>query len=62
VGASSFFTIKILKMIKINDKKYLTIKEYSAANGVTVQTIYNRIKDKTLSTKKILDKTLIEVK
>lgn len=49
-------------MIKIGNSKYATIEEFAAMEAVTIQTIYNRIKEKKISTKKLLGKTLIELK
>jgi len=48
-------------MIKINDKSYETIKDYAKLKGVTIQTVYNWIKDKSVKTKTLLNQTLIEV-
>jgi len=48
-------------MIKIGDKKYLYPNEVAKNEGVTVQTIYNRIKEGYYKTRKLMDKTLIEV-
>lgn len=39
--------------------KLKTIPEYAKDNGVTVQTIYNKIKNGSLKTKTILGKKLI---
>jgi hypothetical protein len=58
----SFFSRNFLKMIKIGNSKYATIEEFAAMEAVTIQTIYNRIKEKKISTKKLLGKTLIELK
>ena len=48
-------------MIKIGEKQYLTPSEYAIKEGVTIQTIYNWIKEGKLSTRKLMDKTLIQV-
>lgn len=48
-------------MIKIKDKKYVTPKELAEIKGVKVQTIYNHIKSGIYNTRKLMDKTLIEV-
>jgi hypothetical protein len=47
-------------MIKIGDKKYFEISEYAKSEGVTIQTVYNRINSDALKTKKLLGKVLIE--
>jgi len=48
-------------MITINDKKYMSIAEYAKEKGVTIQTVYNWIKEKRITVKKLMDKQLIEV-
>ena len=48
-------------MIKIGNKIYATPTEYASNKGVTVQTVYNWIKQKEIKTRKLMDKTLIEV-
>jgi hypothetical protein len=48
-------------MIKIGDKQYNTPQEYSELKGVTVQTVYNWIKNKEVKTRKLMDKTLVEL-
>ena len=40
-------------MITIDNTQYATIQEYADKFGITIQTVYNRIKDKRLETKKI---------
>lgn len=39
----------------------MTVKEYAAKYGITVQTVYNKIKEKELKTKKVLNTTLVKV-
>ena len=39
----------------------MTVKEYAEKHGMTVQTVYNKIKSKELQTKKILHTTLVKV-
>jgi len=58
---SRFYRTKFLKMIKIGNKKYLEIKDYAKAKGVTIQTVYNWIKDKAVNERKLMGKTLIEL-
>ena len=41
--------------------KYITVKDYADKFGITVQTVYNKIKNKELETKKILHTTLIKL-
>lgn len=41
--------------------KYLTVKDYADKFGITVQTVYNRIKNKELETKIILNTTLVKL-
>lgn len=41
--------------------KYMTVKDYADKFGITVQTVYNKIKSKELETKKILHTTLVKV-
>lgn len=60
VAEAAFFCINNLKMIKIGEKRYYEIPEYAHLEGVTVQTVYNRINAGTLKTKKLLGKVLIE--
>ena len=40
---------------------YMTVKEYAAKYGMTVQTVYNKIKNKELKTKTVLSTTLVKV-
>lgn len=40
---------------------YMTVKDYADKFGMTVQTVYNKIKNKELETKKILHTTLVKV-
>ena len=40
---------------------YMTVKEYATKFGITVQTVYNKINNKELQTKKILSTTLVKV-
>jgi predicted DNA-binding transcriptional regulator AlpA len=48
-------------MIKIQNKKYLEIKDYAKLYGVSQATVYNWIKDRKVKTRKLLNKQLIEV-
>ena len=48
-------------MITIDNKQYATIQEYADKFGITIQTVYNRIKDKRLETKKLMGNTLVKV-
>lgn len=48
-------------MIKIGENKYMEVKEYAADKGVTQQTVYNWIKDKKVTTKILMGKTLIKL-
>lgn len=48
-------------MIKIGEKKYNTIKEYAKSKGITIQTVYNWIKEDRVKTKTLLNQTLIEI-
>lgn len=40
---------------------YMTVKDFADKYGMTVQTVYNKIKNKELVTKKILHTTLVRV-
>jgi hypothetical protein len=60
-GLGRFFTFKNLNMIKIGEKKYFEISEYAKSEGVTIQTVYNRINSDQIKTKKLLGKVLIEL-
>ena len=55
--------LKLLKHFKMETKKetYMTVKEYATKFGITVQTVYNKINNKELQTKKILSTTLVKV-
>ena len=44
-----------------NKPKYMTVKDYADKFGITVQTVYNKIKNKELETKVILHTTLVKV-
>ena len=48
-------------MIKIDEKKYMSLKEYANYRDVSIQTVYNWIKWKHVVTRKLMDKTLIEI-
>ena len=48
-------------MIKIGIKKYLDIKEYAAEKRVTIQTVYNWIKNKEVKTKKMYNAIFVEL-
>ena len=52
---------KIIKMITIDNIQYLTIQEYADKFGITIQTVYNRIRDKKLETKKLMGLTLVRL-
>lgn len=43
------------------ETRYMTVKDYAGKFGMTVQTVYNKIKNKELETKKILNTTLVKV-
>ncbi len=47
-------------MIKIGSKNYYTPQRFAEVKMVSVQTVYNWIKDKKVKTTKLMDKTLIE--
>ena len=51
---------KLLKMIRVNNEQYLTLQEYAKRENVTIQTVYNWIKNKKVETKKIMNMTLIK--
>ena len=57
----AYFNLKNLKMIKIGDDKYMDIEEYATSKSKTVQTIYNWIKDKKVTTRKFMGKILIKL-
>ena len=40
---------------------YMTVKEYASKHGITVQTVYNKIKNKELETNTLLSTTLVKV-
>ena len=48
-------------MITIGGKKYLMPDELANKEGVSIQTIYKRIKDGQYKTRKLMDKTIIEI-
>ena len=54
-------SFKIIKMITIDNTQYLTIQEYADKFGITIQTVYNRIRDKKLETKKLMGLTLVRL-
>lgn len=39
----------------------MTVREYASKYGITIQTVYNKIKSKELETKKILSTTLVKL-
>lgn len=43
------------------ENKYMTVKDYADKFGITVQTVYNKIKNKELETKKVLSTTLVKL-
>ena len=48
-------------MIKTEGKVYATIEDYSIIKGVTIQTVYNWIKNKDVKTRKLMNKTLVQL-
>jgi hypothetical protein len=48
-------------MVTINNEKYMTLHEYAKDRSVTVQTVYNWIKEKKVETKRMFNMTLIKV-
>lgn len=48
-------------MIKINGEEFLTVHEYAKDKNVTIQTVYNWIKDKQVETRKLMNMTLIKL-
>ena len=48
-------------MITINGKQYLTLHEYAKYKDVTIQTVYNHIKDKKVETRELMNMTLIKL-
>ena len=54
-------SLKHFKMITIDNTQYATIQEYADKFGITIQTVYNRIKDKRLETKKLMGNTLVKL-
>lgn len=53
--------LKRIKMIKINGEEFLTVHEYAKDKNVTIQTVYNWIKDKQVETRKLMNMTLIKL-
>jgi len=53
--------LKLIKMIKINDVQYMTVHEYAKEKSITIQTVYNWIKDKQVETRKFMNMTLIKL-
>ena len=47
-------------MIRVNNEQYITLQEYAERENVTIQTVYNWIKNKKVETKKIMNTTLIK--
>jgi predicted DNA-binding transcriptional regulator AlpA len=45
----------------MNAGKYMTAKEYAEKNGISLKTVYNKIKRKELKTRKVLSTTLIQL-
>lgn len=52
---------KLIKMVTINGKQYLTLHEYAKYKDVTIQTVYNHIKDKKVETRELMNMTLIKM-
>jgi len=48
-------------MITINGKQYLTLHEYAKYKDVTIQTVYNHIKEKKVETRELMNMTLIKM-
>ncbi|MDH3381380.1 MAG: hypothetical protein OEL54_01660 [Flavobacteriaceae bacterium] len=48
-------------MITIGDKNYMEIDEFAKKENKSIQTIYNWITSKKIKTRKLLNKTIIEV-
>ena len=47
-------------MIRVNNEQYIPLQEYAKRENVTIQTVYNWIKNKKVETKKIMNMTLIK--
>lgn len=60
---SAFLMINIFNMDKIviGDITYLTVKSYAKYKGVTIQTVYNWIRDNKLETKKVLSALFVRL-
>lgn len=48
-------------MVTIGEQKYLTVHEFAKYKSITIQTVYNWIKDKKVETKKVLNLTLVKL-
>ncbi len=48
-------------MIKIKGTRYADIKEFADIKQVTIQTVYNWIRDGVVETKTIMDKKFIKL-
>ena len=48
-------------MIKTEGKVYTEIEDYAKIKGVTIQTVYNWIKNGTVKTRKILKTTYVQL-
>jgi hypothetical protein len=48
-------------MITIDNVKYVSVSSYAKLKGVTIQTVYNWIKDKKVETRQLLNSTLIKL-
>lgn len=57
----AYFGTKKLNMIKINDEQYLYPEDYARNKGVTVQTVYNWIKEDKLITRKLMNRVIVKL-
>ena len=48
-------------MVTINNQQYLTVHEFAKEKNITIQTVYNWIKDKKVEVKKMMNMTLIKL-
>lgn len=48
-------------MIKIDNVPYMTVEEYALHKGKTIQTVYNWIKDKKVTTRIMMGNKLVKV-
>lgn len=56
-----YVTLQIMDKITVGNKKYVSIDDYAKLKDISRKTVYNRINENKIKTKKILNRQFIEL-